>query len=124
MSRERRPRSVYGVGQEPDPRTSLANERTALAGMRTALGLVVAGVGLAAITHTSLDRQGYQSIAIVLCLSGALLSLTTVRRWVLVERALRLQRPLPEPTALPLLAVVLCLIGLGLAIVLAIDLVG
>ena len=35
----RRPRSVYGGGEEPDPRFSLANERTALAWMRTALAL-------------------------------------------------------------------------------------
>ena len=79
---------------------------------------------MAAITHSSPDRQGYRYVAVVLCLSGALLSLTTVRRWVLVERALRLHEPLPEPSALPLLAVVVCVIGLAVAIVLAIDLVG
>ena len=40
---QRRPRSVYGVGTEPDVRFSLANERTALAWLRTGLALVAGG---------------------------------------------------------------------------------
>ncbi len=44
VSDDRRPRGVYGVGEEPDPRFSLANERTSLAWMRTGLGLVGGGV--------------------------------------------------------------------------------
>ena len=35
MSDQRKPASVYGQGDEPDPRFSLANERTALAWQRT-----------------------------------------------------------------------------------------
>jgi putative membrane protein len=38
VSDQRTPQSVYGQGDEPDPRFSLANERTALAWMRSALG--------------------------------------------------------------------------------------
>ena len=40
------PASVYGVGEEPDPRFSLANERTFLAWTRTALALIAGGVAL------------------------------------------------------------------------------
>jgi putative membrane protein len=50
VSDQRKPASVYGQDDEPDPRFSLANERTALAWMRTALALVAAGVGVISIT--------------------------------------------------------------------------
>ena len=43
------PRSVHGVGEEPDPRASLANERTFLAWVRTALALAAGGVALEAL---------------------------------------------------------------------------
>src|SRR5690606_10629661 len=40
VSADRRfPRTVYGEGEEPDPRFSLANERTFLAWLRTALAM-------------------------------------------------------------------------------------
>jgi putative membrane protein len=42
---DRNPLAVYGVGEEPDPRFSLANERTALAWVRTALAFVAILVG-------------------------------------------------------------------------------
>ena len=53
MSVQRKPASVYGQGDEPDPRFSLANERTALAWMRTALALVAAGVAIISIASLS-----------------------------------------------------------------------
>ena len=43
------PRRVYGVGDEPDVRFSLANERTFLAWVRTSLALLAAGVALEAL---------------------------------------------------------------------------
>ena len=43
------PARVYGVGTEPDPRFTLANERTFLAWLRTSLALMAAGVGIAAV---------------------------------------------------------------------------
>jgi putative membrane protein len=116
MSEVRRPRSVFGVGTDPDPRTSLANERTALAGLRTSLGLVVAGVGLAAITHLTSTPGWFQLIAIILCLMGAGLAVITSRQWVLVERALRLKEPLPSPSALPPLAFGIAVLAIATAI--------
>lgn len=57
MSEDRRPRGVYGVGEEPDPRFSLANERTSLAWMRTGLGLVGGGVAIVSLSSlTGLPR--------------------------------------------------------------------
>ena len=46
---QRWPRSVYGVGSEPDPRFSVANERTFLAGIRTSLGFLPG--------HATADRR-------------------------------------------------------------------
>ena len=46
MADDRKPESVYGVVDEPDPRFSLANERTALSWMRTALALVAGGIAM------------------------------------------------------------------------------
>jgi putative membrane protein len=49
VTASRFPRRVYEVGDEPDPRFTLANERTFLAWIRTALALIAAGVALEAI---------------------------------------------------------------------------
>jgi putative membrane protein len=49
VSDQRKPESVYGQGDEPDPRFSQASERTALAWMRTALALVAAGIAIISI---------------------------------------------------------------------------
>lgn len=103
------------MGSEPDPRTSLANERTALAGLRTSLGMVVAGVGLAALAELVEDPGWFRAAAPVICLLGGLLTVLTVRRWARVERALRLGEELPSPSTLPPLAVTLVVLALGLA---------
>lgn len=43
---QRRPRWVYGQGDDPDYSYSLANERTFLTWVRTALALLASGVAL------------------------------------------------------------------------------
>jgi inner membrane protein YidH len=100
----RRPRSVYGVGQEPDPRFSMANERTALAWIRTALAFVAGGVGLTSVARLAGLSRFLDVVAGVLSGLGALLAVTAVLGWQRRERAMRLDRPLPAPVALPWLA--------------------
>ena len=104
MADDRTPRSVYGVGEEPDPRFSLANERTALAWMRTALALV--GGGVAMVSLASLDTLPAWTalVGAAACVGGGALSLRAVGAWARVERALRLRQPLPPPRALNVLA--------------------
>ena len=46
MTSERWPAYVYGEGEDPDYRFSLANERTFLAWLRTTLALLAAGVAV------------------------------------------------------------------------------
>jgi len=111
----RRPRSVYGVGDEPDPRFSLANERTALAWMRTALALVAAGVGLTSLIEVAGLPRSLEVIAALACLGGAALALRALAGWRASERALRVGQPLPAPRALGWLAGLIVVVALLLA---------
>jgi putative membrane protein len=104
VSDPRKPASVYGQGEEPDPRFSLANERTALAWMRTALALVAAGVAVISISSLGNVPRWAALVGAASCLSGALLAWRAVTGWAKVERALRLSMPLPPPRALATLA--------------------
>jgi putative membrane protein len=116
----RRPDWVYGVGEEPDPRFSLANERTALAWMRTALALVGGGVAIVSVSSLATLPKWSALIGAAACLGGGALALRAVGAWRRIERALRLREPLPSPRALPALAggvVALALLTLVLALV-------
>jgi putative membrane protein len=88
------PRSVFGIGAEPDARFTLANERTFLAWIRTALALIAAGV---AIELLGADPQPLlQHVAgVVLVGAGVSVPLLGWISWMRAERALRLSRPLP-----------------------------
>ncbi|MGJ7440826.1 YidH family protein [Aquipuribacter sp. MA13-6] len=116
--RARRPQRVFGVGEEPDPRFTLANERTVLAWVRTSLAFVVAGLA-AAVADGVVDTGGLlQVVAVVAVAVGAWLSLTSLVRWGRTERAMRLRRPLPSPSNL--LVVVLGLLGLAVMAIVAV----
>ncbi|WP_253691209.1 YidH family protein [Cellulosimicrobium protaetiae] len=111
----RRPRSVYGVGTEPDARFSLANERTALAWVRTGLGLVAGGVALTSFA-TFADMPGVLDVvAGVACLAGAGFAGYALVAWRRNERALRLRRRLPSPSGLPVLVAGVVVLGLLIA---------
>lgn len=114
----RRPRRVFGVGDEPDPRFTLANERTVLAWVRTSLAFVVAGLA-AAVADGVVDTGGLlQVVAVVSVAVGAWLSLTSLVRWGRTERAMRLRRPLPSPSNLPV--VVLGVLALAVVAIVAV----
>jgi putative membrane protein len=104
---QRWPRRVYGVGTEPDPRFSLANERTFLAWLRTSLALMAAGVAFAALGPTGSVLE--LAVAVALLVTGIACSLSALQHWIACERALRTSRPLPAPW----MAAVL---GIGLAV--------
>ena len=89
------------MGKEPDYRFTLANERTFLAYVRTGLGLDAAGLAAAQF----LDR-GAAHLRVTLAMAAILLAIAVTAvgylRWWEVERAMRLEAPLPA-IRLPLL---------------------
>lgn len=98
---DRRPRSVYGVGSEPEVQASLANERTALSWIRTGLTLVAGGVALATLASLGDLPLVILLIAGLAALGGASLGAWALISWRRTERALRLRMPIPDPSALP-----------------------
>src|SRR5690606_5097487 len=89
------PRSVYGHGDEPDPRFSLANERTFLAWIRTSLGLLAGSV---AARLTDLDGHDTtpKIAAALLAWTGLACAAEAWRGWSKAERALRGRRRRPS----------------------------
>ena len=117
---QRWPRAVFGVGSEPDPRFTFANERTFLAWIRTALGFVAAGVALAAVSRLGgvLDLE-VRVAALLLVLAGLVSGVGAWTRWFRNERALRLDQPLPSsPLLLTVTAIVVLASAAALVVVL------
>lgn len=100
----RKPESVYGVGDEPDPRFSLANERTFLAWVRTSLAIVAGAIALHSlkVPETSWVRK---VLVVVLLAFAALFATSAALRWRRTERAMRLREPLPSLWQADLIAV-------------------
>lgn len=88
------PRSVYGVGQEPDARFSLANERTFLAWIRTSLALIAAGIALE-LLGLELHQGLRLAASLVLIVAGLALPPLAWGGWMRTERALRRGEGLP-----------------------------
>lgn len=98
------PSRVFGVGDEPDPRFTLANERTFLSWMRTALAFIAGGVALEALPGAQVPEDLRSLAAVVAMGLGVLIAAGAAVRWLRVERAMREQRPLPAPAIVPVLS--------------------
>ena len=107
---------VRSVGEDPDPRFTLANERTFLSWMTTSLGLL--GVGLAAGTILDQDSAAVTVIAALWILLSAVLAVRAVVRWFRLERAMRVGGGLPVSSSIPIVALLLGVLALvtGLAV--------
>lgn len=112
------PTWVYGVGEEPDPRFTFANERTFLAWIRTGLGFIAAGMAVQALAgYVGAGDIRITIAALLLVVAGVLSGTIAFARWMVQERALRLHRPLSSSTALPLFTVLLTAVAvLGLTL--------
>ena len=82
------------VGEEPDPRFTLANERTFLAWTRTALALVASGLAASELLDSQ-PRLERLFIGVPLVALGSFVAVISYGRWLRVERALRTASPLP-----------------------------
>ena len=111
MTKARFPGSVYGTGEEPDPRFSMANERTFLAWIRTSLAFIAGGVALETFDlplNTTLTRV----VSVIMLIVAIILPAVAWFHWSASERAMRHARPLPASPALALIVGVVILIGL------------
>lgn len=84
-----------GVGEEPDPRFTFANERTFLAWHRTALAMIGAGVAVTQVLPPFEIPGGRFLLGLPLIALGGLIAFTSYGRWDANQRALRLGEPLP-----------------------------
>ena len=96
-------RKVLPGGTEPDPRFTLANERTFLAWIRTSLAFLAGGLALEAFALEAFPEPLRKVLAILLVLTGMLLSAGAAIRWVAIESSMRHGRPLPLPLIVPFL---------------------
>lgn len=92
------------VGEEPDPRFTLANERTFLAWNRTALALIGGGVAIGQLLDFS-SQVARLVCALTPMVLGVLLAVASLQRWRAVQHAMRTGAPLPQPSTVRLLAV-------------------
>jgi len=111
---------VYGSGEEPDPRFSLANERTFLAWIRTSLGLLAVAVAVDALP-LNIDPTVASILAALFALTGLATALHAWRHWARTEMAMRHRQPLPSNRAGLILATGVALAGV---VLLAAGLIG
>ena len=104
------------MGDEPDPRFTLANERTFLAWTRTALGLLVTGLAVAELLDSE-PRAARLVIGVPLILMAGVIGVMSYPRWRTLERALRLGRPLPYPSAAAPLGIAIALVAVAAVVV-------
>lgn len=112
---KRWPDSIYGQGDEPDPRFSLANERTFLAWIRTTIALLAAA---AAVDAFELRIPGWlqTALGVLLAVAALLAAIQSWRGWAAAERALRHDRPLPSNDMNIVLAVALVVVAVALVV--------
>ena len=116
--RARRRLPLEQVGVRPDYRFSFANERTFLAWIRTALALVAGGLAVTEVLPEFDVPGGRRLLGLPLIVLGAVIALTSLRRWEASERAMRLGAPLTHSPLQRIVAV-----GVGVAAVIAAVLV-
>lgn len=103
--RKRVPRALH-LGEDPDPRFTLANERTFLAWIRTSLALLAGGIAVEAFTQEIFDDTARKVLGTLLLILGGLLAASAAGRWLRVEAAMRQKRSLPIPIWIPLIALI------------------
>jgi putative membrane protein len=105
------------VGNDIDPRVSLANERTFLAWIRTALALITIGLAITQLLPPFDLPGGRRLLGVPLMVLGVVVALGALREWMINERALRQGKPLRPPRLAMWVTVVIAVVGLAALIV-------
>jgi putative membrane protein len=103
---------------DPDYRFTLANERTFLAWMRTALGLLAGAVALVHVAGNGDATTTQRTLAVILACLGILVCATSIRRWQVVQQAMRRGEDLPNSHQPLVLGVAVGLVGVAVVILL------
>jgi putative membrane protein len=114
------PRDAHEPGEEPDERFTLANERTYLAWIRTAMALIGGGLAAGQLLEFQSDAARL-AVALPPIVLGAVLALTSYRRWEANQRALRLDEPLPSGGPPRLLAAGIGAVAVVVAVIVVAD---
>ena len=104
--------------QEPDYRFTLANERTFLAWIRTALALIAGGVAIVQFVPAFGIAGARHVLSVTLTLAGGVLAVVAVRRWRIVQEAMRSGAELPRTRSPVLLGTGIFVMTLGVLVVL------
>jgi inner membrane protein YidH len=107
--------------RDPDPRFTLANERTFLAWTRTSLSFIAAGLAVVQLLPDFATETERRLLGLPLIFLGAIIAVTSYRRWRASERAMRVGRPLP-PSRLPhVITVVIGVVGVYAGVLALLD---
>jgi putative membrane protein len=112
------------AAREPDYRFTLANERTLLAWIRTALALDAGGLAVIRYAPTLAVTGAREVIGTALVLIGAIIAGTSYRRFVRVDRAIRVGHPLPATSLPRLLSVSMFVLSAVVVVLLLVDRAG
>ncbi|RJT76922.1 DUF202 domain-containing protein [Arthrobacter cheniae] len=110
MTDKRFPRKLFSVGEDPDPRFTLANERTFLAWIRTALALIAGGVALE-VFGLGLHPGFRLAASFLLLTAGVAAPLQAWFGWRGTERALRHEHSLPSSITGLIITGLICAAG-------------
>ena len=109
---------VREVGDDPDPRFTLANERTFLSWTTTSLGLL--GIGLAVGTIIPGEPLALKIVAALWIALSIVVVIRALVRWFVVERAVRVGQGLPLSRSILWVAVAVALLSFASAFILVI----
>jgi inner membrane protein YidH len=105
------------VGDDIDPRLSLAHERTFLAWIRTALALITIGLAVTQLLPPFDLPGGRRIIGIPLMVLGIIVAVVALQEWLSNERAMRQGRRLPRPRLGEIVTIVIAVVGVFALIV-------
>ena len=98
--------------RSPEVQFQLANERTYLAWLRTALALVASGVAAARLLAGQTLPWVWETVGVLLILTGVVTAALARHRWRAMEAAIREGEPLPTPGIAVMIAGAIVLSGL------------